>query len=386
MKTQDIPVKNLWLLLLYAFHKLEDKRLAPNKNMRWENPPEEICVLAAKLLVHEVEKRLRRQLNRDYTPTEAVLSRLRGRIDLLTTERRQLMQQGRIACRYHNFVVDTPRNRFVRAALDKSAALLTAFEKHQLAGVKDKVQQEAKEIAKRCRRQSRIMHEMGVLAPAPLPNSPELDNFGRHDMTDRPMVELAKFVFVLLMPTEDAGKTSTPDIGHRDDQWLRNLFELAVYGFFAIDSEMQAWEATNGTHLRWHADEQRSSVGAKTLLPRMQADIILHNHELDKRIVIDTKYTRLEASKKYEAQENTKAKSDHLYQIYSYIMSQHEAHPQAEGVLLYPAVENEVDEHTTIQDHRYRFMTVNLAETDSEAILDQLRSIVRSPQPTSTPS
>ena len=384
MKTQDIPVKNLWLLLLYAFPKLEDKRLAPNKNMRWESPPEEICVLVAKLLVHEVEKRLRRQLNRDYTPTEAVLSRLRGRIDLLTTERRQLMQQGLIACRYHDFVVDTPRNRFVRAALDKSAALLATFEKRQLAGAKDKMHAEAKAIAKRCRRQSRIMHEMGVLAPAPLPSAPELDNFGRHDMTDRPMVELAKFVFALLMPTEDAGKTPTPNIDDRDDHWLRNLFELAVYGFFAIDSEMQAWEAKNGTHLHWQADKQRSSAGAQTLLPRMQADIILHNHELDRRIVIDTKYTRLEASKQHEAQENIKAKSGHLYQIYSYIMSQHETHPQAEGVLLYPAVENEVAEHATIQDHRYRFMTVNLAEPDSEVILEQLRSIVRPPQPALT--
>lgn len=391
---QDIPVKNIWLLLLYAFPYLNDERLLPNKRVKWEDPPAEICVLVARLLCREVQLRLRRQLNRDYLPTEAVLTRLRGRIALLTTERRQLLRRGRIACRFHNFTIDTPRNRFVRSALEKmEAQLLRLASDRRLA---DKMKQHTTDYAKLSRQLSRLMHEMGVLAPAPAPDSPALENFGRHDSVDRPMVELAKLAHALALPTEELAQPPDipiPEIAH-DPVWLRRIFEKAVLGFFSLDAETQNWAAKSDER-KWQADPQDSSAGIGDLLPKMKTDIVLTDQQLGKQIVIETKFTRFQSTSQHTGG-GPKLRSSHLYQIYAYIMSQAQSAPddddrggtpgetsetalEAEGVLLYPTTSQELDEHATIQQRRFRFLTINLAD-DSDKITEQLRQIARPPQ------
>ena len=386
---EDIPVKNIWLLLLYAFPYIRDKHLLPSKRVKWEDPPAEICVLVARMLCHEVQLRLRRQLNRDYLPTEAVLTRLRGRIDLLTTERHQLLRQGRIACKFHNFTIDTPRNRFVKSALEKMEAQLM-----RLAGdprlrdqAMDKWTQQAKDFAKLSRQLSRLMHEMGVLAPAPAPGSPALENFGRHDSVDRPMVELAKLAHALALPTEepaDPRGIPRPEID-KNPTWLGEIFEKAVLGFFSIDSEMQNWTAKSSNQ-KWNFDEQNSSDGIGELLPEMRTDIVLTDQKDGRQIVIETKFGKSLTNRK-DVKGRPKLISSHLYQLYAYIMTQNQSIPDSdatddgtivEGVLLYPTSNQrqKLDEHATIQNHRFRFLTINLAD-DSDKITEQLRQIAR---------
>ena len=68
----------------------------------------------------------------------------------------------------------------------------------------------------------------------------------------------------------------------------------------------------------------------------------------------------------------------YIYQMYSYLRSQEMYHDpasiNAEGVLLHPAIDTDVDEGVTIQGHRIRFVTVNLARPSAE-ILSRLRSL-----------
>lgn len=87
--------------------------------------PDEIADLVARLLAQAVEERQRRQLSLGYRPRSADLSRVRGRIDVLRTERRQLIARGAVACRFVELSVDTPRNRFVRGALKAVARLVS---------------------------------------------------------------------------------------------------------------------------------------------------------------------------------------------------------------------------------------------------------------------
>jgi 5-methylcytosine-specific restriction enzyme subunit McrC len=68
-----------------------------------------------------------------------------------------------------------------------------------------------------------------------------------------------------------------------------------------------------------------------------------------------------------------------LYQIYAYLRSQagrgDPLADGAEGVLLYPSLGRDLDETVTIQGHRIRFVTVNLAYKASR-ILERLRSLL----------
>ena len=115
----SIPVRNLWLLMLYASELFREVRRGDKVAV--EDNPDDIPDLVAEILARLVERRLMRNLTFGYRPQKAVLGRVRGRIDLLQTERHQLLSRGMIACRFDNLTVNTPRNRFVRAALDSIA-------------------------------------------------------------------------------------------------------------------------------------------------------------------------------------------------------------------------------------------------------------------------
>jgi len=79
-----IPVRNLWLLMLYASDLARHKA---GFDARLDEDIDNLPDLIAKLLSDEVERRLRRNLTRGYRGRSAAFTRVRGRIDILTTKR-----------------------------------------------------------------------------------------------------------------------------------------------------------------------------------------------------------------------------------------------------------------------------------------------------------
>ena len=156
-----IPVRNLWLLMLYAseFFHLRGKDRAGQ-----EDNPDDLPDLIAEVLAHAVAERQRRQLSLGYRTREAALNRVRGRIDVLATERRQLLSRGLVACRFGELTIDTPRNRFVRAALEAISRLVRRHD-----------------LAHRCRKLANDMKAMGVSGVPPTRRQMSADRFGRHD-------------------------------------------------------------------------------------------------------------------------------------------------------------------------------------------------------------
>ncbi len=188
-----IPVRNLWLLMLYAsnlFRDLEKAKVAVEDN------PDDIPDLVAEMLCRQVERRIRRNLSYGFQPRESVLGRVRGRIDLLNTERHRLIDRGKVACRFDELTVDTSRNRFVRAALDEISKI---------------VYRDA--LAHRCRSLAASLRRMGVAGERPGRSHVSINRFGRHDADDQSMVAAAHLAFNLALPTETAGPKhlSLPD-------------------------------------------------------------------------------------------------------------------------------------------------------------------------------
>ncbi len=73
-----VPVRNLWLLMLYASDLVrmrDDFRAALDRDI------DDIPDLVARLLAETVERRLRRNLTQGYRHYERALTRVRGRID-----------------------------------------------------------------------------------------------------------------------------------------------------------------------------------------------------------------------------------------------------------------------------------------------------------------
>jgi 5-methylcytosine-specific restriction enzyme subunit McrC len=348
-----IPVRNIWLLMLYASNLFRIKGI---DGRGIEEMPDDLPDLVGEILAHSVEQRQRRRLSLGYRTRTAALSRVRGKIDVLTTERHQLLARGLVACRFDELTVDTPRNRFVRAALELIARIAAR-----------------PEIIRRCRRLANDMKGMGVSGTPPTNSEMNTDRFGRHDLEDQKMVAAARLAFDLAIPTEIAGPQKMP-LSDRDERWVRKLFERAVGGFFQVVLPQAAWRVSRGSTLAWPTTAPTKGVGR--ILPGMITDIVIDHKTIRRRIVIDTKFNAIVTSGWHREES---LRSGYLYQMYAYLRSQEGSEDGysdiSEGHLLHPSVGSNFDESVVIQGHKIRFMTVDLTASASDIRAELLRVV-----------
>jgi 5-methylcytosine-specific restriction enzyme subunit McrC len=348
-----IPVRNLWLLMLYAS---DLTRYKDRFNALVEADNDDLPDLVTELLVRAVDYRLRRNLTRGYRDHQAVLPRVRGRIDILATEAHQLLSRGEVACRFQDLTINTPRNRLVRAAMELMARVVSN-----------------EGLAQRSRSLASSLARLGVGGKRPTRSDLALDQIGRNDEDDRFMVALALLAFDLALPTEESGPTPlvSPE---REETWVRRLFEKAVLGFARVELEPLGWTVRGGVPLYWQVSTQSSGIPA--FLPRMVTDIVLDPPCGRRRLVVDTKFASIFTAGRFGG---VGFKSPYIYQMYAYLRSQEGNDVQSEGtngMLLHPTIEDSMCERAEIQGHTITFATVDLRESTA-AIRSELRRLLR---------
>ena len=350
-----IPVRNLWLLMLYASNLYREREIA---GVDIEDNPDDIPDLVAEILCRKVEIRIRRNLNYRYQPRRAVLSRVRGRIDMLATGRRQLLDRGKVACRFDELTANTIRNRYVRAALERISKLVNRDG-----------------LTRRCQSLAADLMRLGVVGEKPSRNEVSIERFGRNDAVDQPMVAAARLAFDLALPTEDPGLRHLPS-PEREETWVRKVFEKGIAGFYDVALSKEKWTVSAGRWFYWPVADSTPSMGK--ILPGMQTDIVLSHSAQKKRVVIDTKFAAILSPGR---DGSPKLKSGYIYQIYAYLRSQEDnakdpLAANASGLLLHPSIDGEVDESAVIQNHNIRFATVDLSASSTQ-IRERLLNIVR---------
>jgi len=319
-----------------------------------EEDIQDIPDLIARLLSGAVERRLRRNFTRGYAHREKILTRVRGRINILTTESRQLFSKGEVFCRFEELTIDTPRNRLVRGALELMARLVRN-----------------NDLIRQCRVLAATLARAGVGGTRPSSSELAADQIGRNDDADRFMVALARLAFDLALPTEDAGTTRlvAPD---RQEAWVRRLFEKAILGFARVELEPKGCRVYGSIPLHWQLSSASDQLS--TILPRMVTDILIDWPGAGRRLVVDTKFTSVLGIGRFGG---VRLKSEYIYQMYAYLRSQEGSDQRWErsaGLFLHPAVGLQLYEHATIQGHSIAFATVDLGGSTT-AIRDELRHI-----------
>ena len=347
----EIPVRNLWLLMLYASRLYQRDEFLPHRNI--DDNPEDLFELVAEILVTAVERRLKRSPGRQYRQRAATLTRMRGHIDLLATESRMLLAQGRIACRFDELSVDNPRNRVLRTAL-------VIATRHA----------EDRNLERRARALADVLTQYGVSPRLITAREAGQLHLGRNERDDVEAIDAARLLLQMAIPSEEVGRASSRD-PERAAAEVRRIYESAVRGFYkavlAPDWSVSAGE----TQHRWPITD--ATAGLEAVLPVMKTDTLLQS--ATRRIVIETKFAEALKPNQFEL---PKLSRDHIFQLYAYVQSQHERDALAsstEGVLLYPVVGQHLDESATIQGHTYRFLTVDLAG-DARDIRAALLSVV----------
>ena len=339
-----IPIRNIWLLMLYASDLY---RHEGNTFVSVEDNPEELPELVAELLTNAVEERLRWNLTYGYQYKKEQLSRVRGRIDILSTERRQLLSKGKIICKFEDLSVNTTRNRYVLSALKFLIGLL-----------------QKPATIRKCRSLVSTLNQLGVSDNRPTRSEISKDKLGRNDSADRLMLSLAKLVFDMSIPAETEGDYYLY-YPHRDEIWMRKLYEKAIGGFYSVKLSSNNWNVVLSKSLKWQIEARTAAID--NILPSMRTDVIIENFLEQRKIIIDTKFNSLLTTGWHR---DETIRSGYLYQMYAYLMSQNNngniLDSTAAGLLLHPALSSAIDETVIIQGHPIRFATVDLTASSSE--------------------
>lgn len=333
-----IPIRNLWHMLLYAWNEVPLKH-------EWaleaaEQAPT-LDALLASVLVRLMQQRLRIGLGHDYVDEKRALNGLRGRIAFAETVKNRSLERGQMICEFHGYDANSLKNQIIRSTLARLAKV------GQFGPEADSVQ----ELQQKLRRLLRDLDGIDVIELTPELIRRQL--LARNDHDYRLMLAICDLIVQRTMPNGPGADEIVPVLD-REELVLYNVYERFVANFYRI--HLKGWEVSAQKRLDWHARTSNER------LPLMVPDLVLQETSSGRLMIIDTKFTV------HSLVENQWGKSvfdsSHLYQLYAYLKSQEqvsEAHRNAVGVLLYPAVNSRLAEEIELQDHVIRIETVDLA-------------------------
>ncbi|MDA1036081.1 MAG: hypothetical protein O3B65_04265 [Chloroflexi bacterium] len=282
-----VPIQNVYYLLCYAWDRLEaldSVDVGGLSGDRVEN-------LLGKVLHDGVSRLMRRGLDRGYLAVDQEGRQVRGKVLLVETAQRLLLQQGRVACRTDELSRDVPHNRLLKAAMRELACL---------AGIDRELRLDLKDL---CRR----LHDVSDvdLSPAAFRGVQLNQNLVQYAF----LVEIARLVASCLLP-EQAGRGKMFRSFTASDQQMGALFEAFVRNFLIREQRQYhvtrpkvpwAVAAATSSDLRW--------------LPEMQTDILLSR--LGQSVIVETKCYAEALQHRNEGA--SKLISGHLYQVLTYL-------------------------------------------------------------------
>lgn len=348
---EGIPLQNLWLLMLYA----SDFRYQAHEHRGVEACDEHLADLVGDVLCHQLSRRLRRRLSYGYSHNEAELNRVRGRINVLETNTKLLLLKGKVACRFEELTINTPRNQYIASALHKCLGLVRN-----------------PELKYTTRKLLNELSSLGVRAEHHSVYRPADDQFSRHEADDKKLIDTAVLMHRLALINESVGSKWLPT-PEKQAYWVRKLFEKAVSGLYGLHLD-KTWSVKTSKKLNWQVEQMTSNVSS--LLPGMEVDIFLENEERSRRVIIDTKFTAITKQNRFG---DETLKSAYIYQLFAYLRSQEKDSDalslNSEGMLLHPSMGCTFRESVVIQGHKMQFNTVDLSQPP-KVIRNELLSLI----------
>lgn len=322
-----IPVRNWYYLYLYAWERLAESESIP---VGAEESPE-VLDLFARVLASGVEHLIRRGLDRGYVDLVERVPGVRGKMLMGPTVARAAHVASSTVCQFDDLTYDIVPNRIIKETLRQLlASSLTTNARIAVAAAHRRMP-EMKPI------------QLSALSFAAIQLHSNNAFYGF-------LLDVCRVIHRQSMPTTSGAAGRFWRAEPSGEVGL--VFERFVRNFLSVEQTLYRVAAP---WIRWHGvHASEEDVG---LLPGMQTDIVLSNSE--RTIVIDTKfYTRTLA----ENRDRVRLQSAHLYQMFAYLTNIRPATRGAlEGILLYPAVEHDLDARYGFADFDLRVVTLDLS-------------------------
>ena len=338
----NIPIQNLYYLLLYAWDALEEGQMVEAS----AQSETQILDLLGGVLSSGIDHILRRGLDRGYLPHSELIPGIRGKIDISATVKANALPCGRVVCEFDELSYRVLQNQLLRSTVQRllKSNQLAPMLRDKLAGT------------------DRRLHEVGnVPLSSRVFRSVQLHSNNRFY---RFLLEVCRLIHDNLLVDERTGTVKFRDFV-RDERRMWMLFERFAWNFyrreqttFSVGRNRVRWKVTTGT------------PEAVRLLPTMLTDISLTS--ADRKIVIETKFYRRTLDLHFEKHS---VRSTHLCQLFAYLKNlaaRGGLYASVEGILLYPAVGQNLDLSYDLHGHRVRVCTIDLNKGWNEIKMDML--------------
>lgn len=303
-----IPVRNVYYMLAYAFRALHEKAYRDMGAEAFDNAAE----LLAAILCRGVSMQLKRGLWRQYFTVEEPLTAPRGKIEVGSSIKTQIIRKKQLVCAHDDFSTNAYLNRILKTTMDLLLrADISAARKKELR--KLLIFFDGVEVLDPHRVQWRLPYD-------------------RNNQTYRMLVVVCRFVIKGLLLTTASGTVRMRDVG--DDREMHQLYEKFILGYFRREHpELH----TSSPQVPWNVTD-----GLRAALPTMQTDVVLANRSTGRTLIIDAKYYAHNMQRISTYQSQT-IHSGNLYQIFTYVKNWRAAPGETvSGMLLYARTDDAV--------------------------------------------
>ena len=326
-----VPIGNVYYLLCYAWNHVEEGEAIDVASEEFDGPVD----LFAKVLNDGVSRLISRGLDRDYLAVHEDIRGVKGKLDLATTIKRNLLPNGSTHCAFDELSYDVLQNRIVRATL-RHLTLVAALDPTQR------------------RRTERLYRKMDAVSDVHLTSRLfRTVQIHRNNRFYRFLLQLSRIIHENLLVNEDGGAAQFQDF-REDEQKMGLVFQQFVKTF----CERETHYGVSAPRIPWFGAE--GSKADLQHLPGMESDIVLRSP--DRTIVIDTKFYSAPLGTRFGVD---RVKSSHLYQIFAYVTNLAAATPAreagVEGWLLYAAVDGDFDFRFRLAGRRIRVCSIDLS-------------------------
>ncbi|WP_299478108.1 hypothetical protein [uncultured Roseibium sp.] len=347
-----IPVRNIYYLLLYAWGHFKSSGVI---DVGADQSPD-LPNLLSKVLNDGTHRLLRRGLDRGYVEVTEETRSPRGKLRLDVMTKQQTMLRGFAVCDLDELTADVLHNQVLKASLLSLGAC---------ADVEKSLRHELMTSARRMAGVSSIRLSNDLFHRVQL--SRNTSQYGL-------LMRVCELVFHTLLPDAKGGGSKFRSILEDEtrmsalfEDFLRNFYRSELSGYSAA-SEIMPWFA--------HADDEADLA----YLPIMKTDISLRSGA--RTIVADAKYYKeVLAGGRYDL----KVRSDHLYQLSTYLAHVRKKEPGQEvsGLLIYPTKDQSLRLNYRLLEMPVKIATIDLGAEWPEIHAELIELIEPVAEPTS---
>ncbi len=339
-----IPIKNLYFILCYSWGRLDEGALVDVSVDEIKAPQD----LLARVLINGTNRLLKEGLDRGYIEELEETASLRGKIDFSVSIRKMLFHQGKAAVLVDDLSHNILHNQILKTTIN---TLIKNVE------LERKLHSELQVIERSLRSVDLINLNSATFKRVQLHQNNSFYSF---------LMNVCELIYHSSQPDSEGGEVKFRDFT-RDEVKMRKVFQDFVLNFYklnqskySVDPERLHWDSVDSDDDSW-------------MFPFMYTDVTLSSP--NRKIVLDTKYYQ-------EAFQNNWGKqtirSDHLYQLNTYLdYTKPPINPNAklDGILLYPATNEEFTLKKKTRGHQIIVAAVDLRK-DWKAISNRLLELI----------